>query len=755
MHKVTLAQFRGIKDRPAPRSFRLGSVDVRPESGTIEGPAGNRQLDPKVMQVLLRLVTANGEVVTREDLMDDVWRGSVVTDFALSRCIYQLRKNLRRAAGTADSPIETLPKRGFRLAWAVSDVADSTPVPARSRRIGRVSAVVALIIAAIALAWWYRPVVTPPDGRLAVAVLPFYDLTGTGDLGYFGDGVAQALMTELGRLREIDVIARTSSFHFRDRQADTHQIAQALDVDFLVEGSVNSDRDAVQVTAALVDTTTGRQLWSGAFEGVAGQSFTAQQDIADAIAGFLEISIGDPRSHGGTTVFEAYDAYLKSFDTVNLVRDDGSGDLFLDQALAYDPDFAHALEAKAFLIYLRLWQGNGLVEQAWNEARPYLERALEINDRSAFAHGTIAGFQIFRDEYDDAESHLQQALEINPSDTWALVHLSRLMEHTGRLDQAVRLARHNARIDPLNPFRHIQLANRLWTLGEIPEATASFERAIELDPLNYAGWRDYCLRLANREGELAAFRLLARLQQNPEFRQQFVGATPQLAPAGLQLIARWLSGIGDLERERELLELESRLGDNAQLHRELGWSHLARGDTGRAWDEAWLALEAMPRDDIANFLAASIALRSGFDPERVLAHYRTYWPGLFRTPPEIEAVGDLPVISAALLLSRRDQSDQGVALLEQLAARDGTSSAMRAVALAHLGQLEPALEQLEAHVQGRGFFSYRTGDPFWQPLVGEPRFDAVVEAEAEQDALAREQLALMIERGELVLPGSD
>ena len=225
MHKVTHAQTAGIEEHPAPRSFRLGNVDVRPESGTIAGPAGNRQLDPKVMQVLLRLVAAGGEVVTREDLMDDVWRGSVVTDFALSRCIYQLRKNLRRVAGTADSPIETLPKRGYRLAWAVSAVDSPTPTPARRRRLGLASAVAALIVAAIALVWWSLPTRSPPEGRLAVAVLPFYDLTGTGDLGYFGDGVAQALMTELGQLTAIDVIARTSSFHFRDRQVDTRQIA--------------------------------------------------------------------------------------------------------------------------------------------------------------------------------------------------------------------------------------------------------------------------------------------------------------------------------------------------------------------------------------------------------------------------------------------------------------------------------------------------------------------------------------------------
>jgi tetratricopeptide (TPR) repeat protein len=365
----------------------------------------------------------------------------------------------------------------------------------------------------------------------------------------------------------------------------------------------------------------------------------------------------------------------------------------------------------------------------------------------------MAGFQIFREDYESAEANLHRALELNPSDTWALVHLSRLMERTGRLKEAVKLARHNARLDPLNSFRHIQLANNLWTAGKYEEAKVSFERSIGLDPLNYAGWRDYCLRLANRDGVLAGFRLLARLQENPEFRAQFTGPEPQLAPTGIGLIALWFDFIEDYGRKFEMLELQSRMGDSAVLHRELGWAYLARGETGRAREEAWQALRGIPRNDIANLEVASIALRTGQDLEAALAHYRKYWPGLFETPPSTGEVKGIVIISAALVARALGEETQGKALLDALAADHTKSLPARAMALAHIGDDAAALDLLEAHVEGGGWFSYQAGDPFWEPLVGQPRFVVIVENEAAKDAEARKQVSLMIERGELVLPG--
>ena len=704
------------------------------------------------MEVLLRLVAAAGEVVTKEALMADVWKGLVVSDFALSRCIYQLRKNLGRVAGTKESPIETLPKRGYRLIWPVSETAER-PAARRTIRWALLSVMMAvLLLVTVFVAWFAR---TPPAeviARPAIAVMPFKDLTRAGDLGYFGDGIATALQTELGHITEIDVIARSSSFYFSGRQASVGEIGAALDAAYLLEGSVNSEEESVQITAALVDVADGRQVWSQTFVGVAGQSFTAQQDIAVQIAGYLDVSLGDPRKHGGTTNFKALEMYLRALEIVD-TADTTLMDFYIDQALAYDPEYAHALVARASAIYLRLSQGDGAPEYAWAEASPLLERALEISDELPTAYALIAGFQIFREEYGPAEAALERALEINPSHTWALVNLSRLMARTERLQEAVALAERNVRLDPMNVFRHIQLANQRWIGGDFEGGKASFERALELDPLNYAGWSNYGWRLADREGEVAGFRLVARLQKNSEFRSQFTGAEPELAPNGVGLIALWLGFIGDFERELEMLELQARLGDSGYLRREIGWALLGQGDLQGARREAWAAIGGMPREFIVNYQVAEIALRSGEGMDEVLAHYRRYWPGLFEDPPNLSEVPRDVIIGTALIIREQGQERGAIRLLESLLVEGEDPSTTRAKAKANLGDFASALDELEKHVSTGGYFSYLPGDPFWAPLAEESRFTAIVEAEAAKDALARAEVDAMIESGELILPG--
>jgi TolB-like protein len=703
------------------------------------------------MEVLLRLTAAEGEIVPKETLMTDVWEGIVVTDFALSRCIYQLRKNLGRVAGTKDSPIETLPKRGYRLIWPVLENAELSAAGSTNHWSLFSVGMVLLIFVTVFATWLARDPPAVATSRPAIAVMPFKDLTKAGDLGYFGDGIATALQTELGHITEIDIIARSSSFYFRGRQASIDEIGAALNAAYLLEGSVNSEGEAVQVTAALVDIADGRQVWSKTFVGIAGQSFTAQQDIAAEIARYLDVSLGNPRKHGGTTNFKALEAYLRAIDS----EDTDLTDFYIDQALAHDPEYAHALVARAFTIYLRLWQGDGAPEHAWADASPFLERALEITDELPGAHVLIAGFQILLEEYGPAEATLERALEINPSHSWAFVHLSRLMERTGRLQEAVALAERNVRLDPLNAFRHIQLANRRWTAGDFEGGKASFERALELDPLNYAAWRDYGQRLSNREGEVAGFRLVARLQKNPEFRSQFTGSKPELSPSGVGLIALWLRFIGDFERELEMLELQSRLGKSGYLHQEMAWAQLGQGDLDGARREAWMAIGGMPRELILNYLFAVIALRSGEGMDEVQMHYRQHWPGLFQEPLNL---GDVPrevIIGTALMFRAQGQEQGATLLLESLLVAGEDPSSTRAKAKAHLGDFASALDELENHINSGGYFSYLPGDPFWEPLTREPRFLAIVEAEAAKDALARKEVDAMIESGELILPGHE
>ncbi|MEJ2514280.1 MAG: tetratricopeptide repeat protein [Gammaproteobacteria bacterium] len=590
---------------------------------------------------------------------------------------------------------------------------------------------------------WKVP--TAADARPAIAVMPFIDLTADAAFGYFGDGLAASLLTQLGRIVDMDVIARTSSFHFRDTGGGISEIAEALDVDYLVEGSVSRERSEVHASAALIDARTGRQLWSGTFAGSADEPFETQQRIAEAVAGYLGVSLGDPRRQGGTTSFEAYDAFLRSWDA----ESEELEVLLLDEALAHDPDFAQALVAKAWIPYLRLWRGIGSPEDAWREAEPLLDRALAVTDELPWAHVLIGGYATFRGDLEAAEAAFLRALEINPSFTPAYEHLSRLYMMTGRPRESVAMAERNVRLDPMVAMYHVQLANRYLTLGEVDRAIESFERAIEIDPRNAAAWTDYAGRLGMAAGRYVdAFAVFARMLQVPEIT---------LPPRTLGTMGLLFSMVGDDDRAMRLAELQSNHGDSFRLHQNLAARNYALGHLEDARREARLALEGQKRNALAGSVLISTALETGEELEETLAWLRATWPGLLADPPELKQHRDAFVaLPAALLLRLTGDARQASRLLDAVAADPESDPVQAALASAHQGRVDEAIGRLDLSEQPRGLESLAAHSPVWAPLAGDPRFQSMLEARMRELDGVREEIDTMIEAGELplqVIPG--
>ncbi len=200
--------------------FRLGELTVDPKAGEVAGPGGTEKLDPKVMDVLVMLAEHAGQVVPREELLAQLWPNVVVTDEVLSRCIYDLRRQLSLAAGSDDlrTLIETLPKRGYRLN------ADVTPIGPRARRRSasgplletcRGSSLV-VAVARGALDSRGRSEHARPTASTPIAVLPFDDMSEAQDQAYLADGFAEEILDRLNQSTDLRVIARTSSFSLRD-----------------------------------------------------------------------------------------------------------------------------------------------------------------------------------------------------------------------------------------------------------------------------------------------------------------------------------------------------------------------------------------------------------------------------------------------------------------------------------------------------------------------------------------------------------
>jgi len=588
--------------------------------------------------------------------------------------------------------------------------------------------------------------------RPGIAVLPFVDLSADSDLAYFGNGVAEALLIELGHITDLDVIARTSSFHFQGTETSLAEIAAALAVDYLVEGSVNREEETVHVVAKLIDAASGKQLWSGIFQGASNRAFSAQQDIAVSVAGYLEMSIGNPRQHGGTTNFAAYEAYLRAYDE----DDDAVALLLLDEALAHDPEFASAMVAKAWVYWGLMWANREDRQEAWEMAEPLLRSALDISDELGEAYALLGGYQLTQQDYESAEVSLQRALEINPSNDFALGRFSQLYMRTGRPVEGIQLAERGVRVDPLNAEGHYLLANRKFSADDIDGAIKSFERAIQLSPNRKGIWFNYAFRVGHIKGGLFRFQLMERMQYEvlkPD--QPLTRSSKHIRSLGI-----WFEFIGDHVRARELLALAQGIADNSWIHLDLAGIALAERDFDTAWSETWLALEGDPKNSMSASWAGTIALVNGTGQEKVLAHYRRFWPGLFGDStdielirPNVEGIDPDLALTAALLLREEGDEVSAATILNTLSTIAGPESLIPVTLLAVSGDIEGALDALEAAVSAGA--KILPGSLLLEHLGNEPRFKELLRPEEEEKARIRAEVNAMIERGGIILPNAE
>jgi transcriptional activator of cad operon len=205
-------------------AFRLGDWLVQPQRSIIERGDESVHLKPKSMAVLKCLAVAGGEVVSRDQLFDTVWPGGVVSDDTLTQCVVELRKAFGDSAHEAQI-IETIPKMGFRLVPPVVPL-DSETKHSGKKTTSRAIAVAICATLILGVLYWYQtsslsrnPIIEIEDVK-SIAVLPFVDMSPDEDQEYFADGLSEELTNRLGRLSDLRVTGRTSSFYFKDKDVD-------------------------------------------------------------------------------------------------------------------------------------------------------------------------------------------------------------------------------------------------------------------------------------------------------------------------------------------------------------------------------------------------------------------------------------------------------------------------------------------------------------------------------------------------------
>ena len=471
--------------------FRLGELTVEPKAGEVAGPGGTEKLDPKVMGVLVMLADKAGHVVLRTDLLTHLWPNVVVTDEVLSRCIYELRRQLSLAAGDDrfKDAIETLPKRGYRLKVDVTPIAPvGSAVRSGRRRLLIIAATLPIVAAVLVALWKLGPPGEPAPGESAtrsVAVLPFVDMSPGKDQAYLADGFSEEILNRLAQSRNLRVIARTSSFALRDPALDVADIAKRLQVNHVLEGSVRKSGDTVRVTAQLISASDSSHVWSDTYERQMGDLFAMQDEIAGAVATALETTLsGVPATPRSTVNVDAYDKFLQG-EFLYYRRAPGDVErsiTYYQEAIAIDPRFAKAW-ASLSGAYSML---SGAIEPRSHDLQSRqgqaAKRAVELDPNLAIAHVRLAIFYGETGQREKADQHYRRAAALDPDEPYVVrAAIEEAVDH-GDLSRAIALQSQVVARNPLAASTRNNLAVYLLADGQLEKALSQFRQVQEIHP---------------------------------------------------------------------------------------------------------------------------------------------------------------------------------------------------------------------------------------------------------------------------------
>jgi adenylate cyclase len=276
----------------------------------------------------------------------------------------------------------------------------------------------------------------------AVAVLPFLNLSSDPEQEFFADGLTEELLNRLARIPSLRVAARTSSFHFKDRNPELREVGSALHVGTVVEGSVRRSTDRLRVSAQLIDVASGYELWSETYDRQLTDVFAIQDDIIAEIVRALSVHFGDVETdptRARPVDPEVYQLVLRGRFHWNKRSPDAlaeAAELF-HEATQRDPEYAPAYAGLADTYLSQYDYGMLSWEDSTVKARAAASKALELDDRLAEAHVSLAHILMHEWAWQKAESEFHRAMELNPSYVVAYHWYALCLTALGRVDEAV------------------------------------------------------------------------------------------------------------------------------------------------------------------------------------------------------------------------------------------------------------------------------------------------------------------------------
>jgi TolB-like protein len=503
------------------RALTFGRYRLQPRGGLMSGRR-EIKLTPKALALLSFLAERPGEVISKDDLFAAVWPETTVGDAALVTCIQELRGALRDDA-RQPRYIETLHRRGYRFI--------GKPAPAKD-------------------AGENVPALPLPD-RPSIVVLPFANMSDDPGQEHFADGISEDLITGLARIRWLFVIARNSSFVYKNRAVDVKEVSRALGVRYVLEGSVRRAGNRLRISAQLIDATTGGHHWAEQYDRELGDIFAVQDEITRSVVAAIE-----PRllAAEGVRAFSRSPDDLGAWELVaraqtyvwRLTREDNEAAReALTRAVAAYPDYAPARSLLAFCLVFAAHNGWIARDEGLKTGHEHVLRAVALDELDQWGQIALGYSSMMERRTEESLAAFRRGVNLNPSSAAAHCYLSHGLAFAGQDAEAIAHGEEAIRLSPLDPETAMFLggiAVSHYVGGRYAEAVRYSEELVRLRPGFHGAQRLRCASLAQIGRVDEARSLLAALRRaHPELTIEWIRTSvPYQTP---ELMDRFLAGM--------------------------------------------------------------------------------------------------------------------------------------------------------------------------------------------------------------------
>lgn len=463
--------------------LRILDIEIDRASGTVWRSGEIIDLPDLSFRLLMTLATRAPAMVSKDELITEIWGEVIVSDETLMQRVRLLRQAL---GDDSQNPryIAAVRGRGYRLSAPVEAGTGSggTAATRQSRhlRLGAATAIIVLVAVGLFIGLRDGP---EPAAINTLAVLPFDDLSADRNFGFFADGMQEELLSRLTRLDEVAVLSRTSVEQYRNTTESIPKIARALNANGIIEGSIRVSDNRVRITVQLIDGATDRHIWAEAYEEelTVENIFAIQNDVASRIADTLRVEYQRQQSVSSglpTTSIDAYNLYLLGrYHTFRQTPESlDEAVRYLEQAIERDADFAEAHAALGWAYsFLGTEYGRREPRTVFPRAREAALRALELDDRLADAHSLYADILTWYDwEFDLAESEYRRAMALEPLN---VLGYALFLSTQGRHDAAIEMVERRLTATPDDDYVQVNAGWRYLHAGRPDDAIRAASRA--------------------------------------------------------------------------------------------------------------------------------------------------------------------------------------------------------------------------------------------------------------------------------------